>query len=204
MKQEIVNAFDNVAMSAACEQRIRQSMEQKKPRRTAPVLKRLGAVAAAFALLLCLSPEVRAAVNTIVEKYFFPDSGVTIYKNTEADGSVYREIWLDTESGNAVFAEIREGRLYFTGNGENIDITDLTAPNEPYFYSYTDGYGMDHHMAVGYSDSMENFGVYQFFRDTDGWTNGYGINQLDQNGNRYPWVDAVWEELNIPWPLPGE
>lgn len=204
MKQDIVNVFENVTMSAECEQKIRRAMAEKRPGRSAVALKRLGTLAAALALILCLSPEVRAAVDTIVEKYFFPDSGVTIHKNTAADGSVYREIWLDTESENAVFAEVREGRLYFTGNGEDIDITDQIAPNVPYFYSYRDEYGMEHHMAVGYSDAIENFGVYQFFRDGDGWTNGYGINQLDREGNRYPWIDAVWEELDIPWPLPGE
>lgn len=204
MKQKIISAFEDVAMPCGCEQRIRQAMGRKSTRKSFHILRKLGTVAAVFALILCLSPEVRAAVNTIVEKYFFPDSGVTIHKNTEADGSVSREIWLDTESENAIFAEMRDGRLYFTGNGENIDITDAIGPNQPYFYSYTDEYEMLHHMVVGYSDSVENFGVYQFFRDEDGWTNGYGINQLDREGNRYPWVDAVWKELDIPWPLPGE
>lgn len=204
MKQEIVNAFENVTMSAGCEQKIRLCLAEKAPRRRALPLKRLGTLAAVVALILCLSPEVRAAVSTVVEKYIFPDSGITIHKHTDEDGSVYREIWLDTESDNAIFAEIRDGRLYFTGNGENIDITDQIASNEPYFYTYTDEYGMEHHMAVGYTGSVENFGVYQFFRDENGWTNGYGINQLDAEGNRYPWIDRVWEELDIPWPLPGE
>lgn len=203
MKQKIVDAFENVTMGSGCEQRIRNAMTENHPQRRNSVLKHLAAAAAVLALVLCISPEARAAVNAMVEKYFFPDSGVTIHKNTEADGSVSREIWLDTESGNAIFAEMRDGRLYFTGNGENIDITDVIGPNQPYFYSYTDEYEMLHHMVVGYSDSVENFGVYQFFRDEDGWTNGYGINQLDREGNRYPWVDAVWKELDIPWPLPG-
>lgn len=204
MKQKIVDAFDGVTMNDRCEQRIRRAMAQKAHCKPVPVLKYAGMMMAALALVLCLSPAARAAVKTVVERYVFPDSGVTIHKNTEEDGSVTREIWLDTESEHAIFAELREGRLYFTGNGENIDITDQSASNKPYFYSYTDEYGITHHMAVGYSEDVQNFGVYQFFRDADGWTNGYGINELDKEGKRYPWVDAVWEELEIPWPLPGE
>ena len=67
-------------------------------------------------------------------------------------------------------------------------------------------------MVVGYSDSMENFGIYEFIREVqegqqpwEGWSNGYGRNFLDPETEiRYPWVDIVWQQLEIPWPLPGE
>lgn len=203
MKQDIVTTFETVTMSDDCAQKIRRAMAEKKSAPRAVMAKRLGTLAAALALILCLSPTARAAVETIVEKYFFPDSGVTIEKEVNENGEISAmTVSLDTESGTV--AEIRGGRLYFTGNGEDIDITDLIAPEKPYYYSYTDEYGFLHHIAVGYSGSIENFGVYEFFLENQGtWSNGYGRNFLDpETGTRYPWVDLVWEHFNIPWPLP--
>ena len=65
-------------------------------------------------------------------------------------------------------------------------------------------------MAVGYSGSIENYGIYEFIRevtegqaDWEGWVTGTGRNDLDpETETRYPWVDIVWQELNIPWPMP--
>lgn len=63
---------------------------------------------------------------------------------------------------------------------------------------------------VGYSGSIDNFGIYEFIRkvekgqnDREGWKGGSGRNFLDpETESRYPWVDIVWEKLNIPWPKP--
>ena len=113
---------------------------------------------------------------------------------------------VDTEA--SVFARMVNGRLYFMGNGEKLDITDSIAENAPYYYSYVDEYGLTHDMAVGYSGSIDNFGVYEFiWREENGektWNLGTGRNFLDtKTGTCYPWVETVWQDLNIPWELPG-
>lgn len=207
MKQEIVNAFDSVTMSVDCEQRIRRAMARKKTARMPVVWKRLATLAAVLALVLCISPEARAAVNRIV-RYAFPQSGITIYEETDAQGNVVGITAVDTEA--APFAQLQEGRLVFLGNGETIDITDQITEDDPYIYSYVDDYGLTHYMAVGYSGSIENYGIYEFIRevtegqaDWEGWVTGTGRNDLDpETETRYPWVDIVWQELNIPWPMP--
>lgn len=210
MKQKIVDAFENVTMGSDCEQRIRKAMSENHSRRKNTVLKHLAAVAAVFALILCLSPEARAAVENMVVKYIFPESGITIYEETDDQGNVTGIMAVDT--GAAPFAEVRGDRLYFLGNGEELDITDQISEEEPFLYSYMDDYGLTHYMAVGCSGSIENFGIYEFIRenkegqqDWEGWVNGTGRNFLDPETDvRYPWVDIVWEQLDIPWPLPGE
>lgn len=207
MKQEIVNAFDSVTMSVDCEQRIRQAMARKKTAKMPVIWKQLATLAAVLALVLCISPEARAAVNRIV-RYAFPQSGITIYEETDAQGNVVGITAVDTEA--APFAQLREGRLMFLGNGETIDITDQITEDNPYIYSYVDDYGLTHYMAVGYSGSIENYGIYEFIRevtegqaDWEGWVTGTGRNFLDpETETRYPWVDIVWQELNIPWPMP--
>lgn len=207
MKQEIVNAFDSVTMSVDCEQRIRRAMARKKTARMPVVWKRLATLAAVLALVLCISPEARAAVNRIV-RYAFPQSGITIYEGTDTHGNVVGITAVDTEA--PPFAQLREGRLVFLGNGENIDITDQITEDDPYIYSYVDDYGLTHYMAVGYSGSIENYGIYEFIREVtegqanwEGWVTGTGRNFLNtETETRYPWVDIVWQELNIPWPMP--
>ena len=59
-------------------------------------------------------------------------------------------------------------------------------------------------MAVGYSGSIENFGIYEFIREENGeWVTGTGRNFLSmETETRYPWVELVWEEFDIPWPMP--
>lgn len=213
MKQEIVNAFDNVAMSVECEERIRRAMAEKQPKRTFTALKRLGTAAAAFAVMLamtlCLSTEARAAAYRVV-KYFFPESDITVYEEVDENGNTVGITVVDTEA--PPFAEIRDGKLFFVGNGENLDITDQISEEKPYYYTYIDSYGLTHYMAVGYSGTIENYGIYEFIRevregqqDREGWVTGSGRNFLNMETETcYPWVETVWQDLNIPWSLPGE
>ena len=88
-----------------------------------------------------------------------------------------------------------------------IDITDEITEEKPYFYTYVDDYGLTHAMAVGYSGTLENYGIYEFiWEDVDGtrdWVTGTGRNFLSsETETRYPWVDIVWAELDVPWPMP--
>lgn len=204
MKKEIVDAFGEVKMPAACEQRIHRAIQEKRKPERKPV-HRLHPVAAALALvilMLSLSTEVRAAVNGLVVKYFFPDSDITIYEELDENGEVIRITGVDTEA--PPFARIVNGRLYFLGNGQKIDITDQITEEAPYYYTYVDDYGLTHYMAVGYSGSIENFGIYEFIREENGeWVTGTGRNFLSmETETRYPWVELVWEEFDVPWPMP--
>lgn len=212
MKTKIVEAFGSVTMPESCEEKIRTMAVRKRP--VSSVVRRTATAAASFAmalvLLLAISPEARAAVSNLVTRYVFPDSGITLYEEIDELGEVNRVVVVKTET--PAFAELRDGRLFFTADGQNLDITDEISPENPYFYTFVDDYGMTHHMAVGYSDTLDNFGIYEFMREEEegqqpweGWSNGWGRNFLNpETQQRYPWVDIVWEELNVPWPKPGE
>lgn len=204
MKKEIVEAFDAAAMPRECEQQIRAVIRENCETKRKPV-RRLHPVATALAvavLMLSMSTEVRAAVNNMVVKYFFPDSDISVYEETAENGEVVRITVVDTEA--PPFARIVNDRLYFVGNGEKIDITDEITEDAPYYYTYVDDYGLTHNMAVGYGGSIENFGIYEFVREEAGdWVTGTGRNFMDpETETRYPWVDIVWKDLDIPWPKP--
>ena len=204
MKKKIVAAFEAAAMPESCETAIRRAIREKCGTKQKSV-KRLQPVAAALAvvvLMLSLSTEVRAAVNEIVVKYFFPDSDITIYEEKDENGETVQITAVDTEA--PAFARMVNDRLYFVGNGEKIDITDQITEDTPFYYSYVDDYGLTHYMAVAYSGDIGNFGIYEFIREENGdWVTGTGRNFMSsETGTRYPWVDTVWEKWDIPWPMP--
>lgn len=206
MKEQVKAMFEQVTMPQETAQKIRSAMDDAGRRKQKPVCRSLATAAAVLALVLVLSPQARAAVEGWVVKYFFPESDLTVYEQTDASGNVIGIAGVvDTEA--PPFARMVNGRLYFLGNNEKIDITDEITEEQPYFYTYVDDYGLTHAMAVGYSGSIENYGIYEFIREEAGgtrdWVTGTGRNFLSpETETRYPWVDLVWEELDIPWPMP--
>ena len=204
MKDQIRDMFEQTTMPRDTEMRIRAAMGRRQPAK--PRWKPAVTAAAVLAMLLLISPQARAAVEGWVMKYVFPGSDLTIYQQTDPQGNVTGVMaTVDTEA--PAFAQVVDGRLYFLGNGENLDITDEIAEDAPFFYTYVDNYGLTHAMAVGYSGSIENYGIYEFiWEDVDGqrdWVTGSGRNFLSSETEaRYPWVDLVWQELNVPWPMP--
>lgn len=201
---EVKDMFDRITMPEETQNKILAAAAEKHNRIQRSVWKRAAAVAAVMVLMLALTPTALAAVENWKVKYFWADSDITIYEfaDTEVEGTV---AFVDTEAPG--FARMVNGRLYFLGNGEKIDITDKITEGSPYYYSYVDEYGLTHEMAVGYSGELENFGIYEFiWKEEDGakvWTAGTGRNYLNaETESRYPWVEIVWEDLNIPWPMP--
>lgn len=206
MKEQVKDMYTQVTMPEKTKEKILTAMHQGGRKKRLPVWRGLASAAAVVALVLLISPPARAAVEDWVVKYFFPGSDLTIYEQTDENGNVTGVVGVvDTEA--PPFARMVNGRLFFLGNNEKIDITEEITEEKPYFYTYVDDYGLTHAMAVGYSGSIENYGIYEFiWEDVDGqrdWVTGSGRNFLNiETEARYPWVDLVWEELDIPWPLP--
>lgn len=202
MKKQIVDIFDAITMPEDCGARIHSAMAEQKKTVRRPLLQPVAAALALVLVALSLSTEVRAAVSGLVVKYFFPDSDITIYEELDENGETVRITGVDTEAPG--FARMVNGRLYFVGNGEKIDISDQITEETPYYYTYVDDYRLTHYMAVGCSGSPENFGIYEFIREESGeWVTGTGRNFLDpETETRYPWVDLVWAQWDIPWPMP--
>jgi len=207
MNDPVKGMFDQITMPDDVTQRIREAMDQRKGQGSGFPVRRAAAMAAAFLTVLLiavvsLNTEVQAAVINLIRRYVFHDSAVRI----EMDEDSSRISW-DTNA--PLYAEARDGRLYFTANGENRDITDETSLEKPFIYTYVDGQNVEHCLIVG--GTPENFGIHEFFREAgvhsnsqDGWLGGYGTNYLDENDRAYPWLDAAWKELQLPWPLPGD
>ena len=203
MKEQVQNMFGQITMPEKAEEKIRAAMAQNKGKTGNPVWKTLTTAAAVLALVLVISPQARAAVGGMVVKYFWPGSDLTVYEETDEQGRHKTLVAVDTEA--PAFARVVDSRLYFVGNDEKLDITDEITEDKPYYYTYVDDYGLTHYMAVAYAGSIENFGVYEFIRDERNgeWITGTGRNFMNpETESRYPWVDIIWAEWDIPWPMP--
>lgn len=203
MKDRVKNMYEEIRMPKHCEEAILRAAEEKQARRRTPALRPVFAAAAVLALVICLAPPVWAAVENLVMKFQDSETGLTVYEGENEKGE--KTVMAQSETGEVTFVEVRQGRLYFTGNGENLDITDAVQDGRPYIYTYQDQNGYTIYRIVGIAGTVENYGGYSFVKDGEGmWFSGEGHNYMDtETGQVYPWVEAMWQELNIPWPKPA-
>lgn len=200
MKGSVKEMYDSMKMPEDLENRIQHAVKPAAAPRRRSLLRTALATAAVLALTLCLVPPVRAAVGNFVTK-LFPEIGLTVYEKELSNGGRGQIVHYDTDG--PAFAEVQDGRLYFTGDGQDLDITDLVQNNQPYIYTTKDDKGNTIYMAVGIADTVENFGIYSFIQDASGqWITGAGQNFLSPDVNQpYPWVENLWQTLNLPWPI---
>ncbi len=137
--------------------------ERKRARRPVRVL-RTALIAAA--LCLALVGTVFAA-EQIMERAGFVPGGWLSSVWSDEKGSHETIDWPD---GSADPVEVRDGRLWFTADGQEVDITDLVDEDTPYIYIITleDG-GLDYVIAGG---TPENYGYAEVVFGQDG--TGYG------------------------------
>lgn len=98
--------------------------------------------------------------------------------------------------------ELRDGRLYFIVNGENIDITDIISAGQPFNYDYTDADGNIHYFIVG--GAIDNIGYAEVIKAPDGdWLGGYSHNIITpdmETPEEHPmWYQIGRENIGCPW-----
>ncbi len=193
MNDSIKEMFDQIHMPEACEAAIRQAARQEVRR---PVFRPAAVLAMLMAVVLVTAGAfdnvVRAAVLEAAEKvveFVFPVSNdeTTMKKPNSLNPRV----------------EVEDGRVYLWTFEETIDITEKFSMETPYIHIYTDVGGKEHILIVG--GTPEDMGYCKFTRDPsaeggEAWLSGSSYAHMDRDGNLYPWAQAAWEELDIPWP----
>lgn len=204
MTNQVKDMFAEITMPEESVQKIRAAMAEKalgKPRKKAAPRPATAAAVLSVLLLagLACNTQVRAAVDEFLKRYVFNNGNTVITISEDGMCAVSHtpsmQLYLRTEE---------DGRLYLLVNGEHIDITDQTSMEKPYIYTYVDEDDVEHLLIAG--GTPENHGIHEFYREIGGtWLGGYGENYLDmETQTAYPWLAAAWEELNLPWPMPGE
>lgn len=207
MKDQVKDMFAEITMPEDSARRIRRAMAEKQAGQAVQRPRRRPAAAAAMVLSvlllagLGLNTQVRAAVENLVKRYVFHNGTTVIEKREDGMSGI-----IFSPNNIADCLEVRDGRLYLIANGENRDITDETSMEKPYFYTYVDSQAVEHLLILG--GTPDNYGYHEFYREDSGqgdWLGGEGTNYLDMETEKaYSWLVNAWEELNIPWPLPGD
>jgi len=233
MEQKLIDAFDSMQMSDGCADKIYQSMQHKnsRPIHKSSFLRVGAAICLALLIVSTLHPGIASAMEATAERTlewfratFRKDHGVVVLENDYVyynDGHLEVEVF-DKSSVTDTFdltlspypdwlAE-EYGRVYFLGDSEKEDITDIFSMEEPFLYVYEED-GITHYIAIGGSyDSeigLDSVGYSEWLRRTDqisdgnlfdGWLGGGGSGQYDPNTDDYAlWYAKAIVELNIPW-----
>lgn len=222
MEKKIINYYDTVTMPPECAGRIEASLTRPARAASPRWLKTEAAVAVILVLMLAMFNAETIAVhaqnfydlvvNAIsheagpigeVEDGIFVSfsGGIAVLDDEKSDYAV--EKYLSNESFH--LAEVRDGRLYFVANGENIDITDLCSMETAFIYAVEDNDGRIHYLCVG--GTPEYWGSEEYIWDPSieedylAWNGGGGYNTWDYNteDSRWPWVYDARERVGYPF-----
>ena len=227
MEQRLTEAFDALHMEERCMERIEAAMNTKSENRsfTRPAWRRFAATAACLVLVAaCIAVPAMAGSTNIFEDFLakmIEDSELEIEEVKNLGSNIVAVKDEDGHTGTmsvagpADFLEESDGRLYFTANGEHIDITDKISYEEPFIYIYTDEEQIIHYIAVGgvydpdptkighgWQEYFQNAPGTEPFDPTseDGWIGGHGHNHIDvDTETEYPWSVKALEEFDTPW-----
>lgn len=182
MQEKFKKIYEQVRMPGECSQRIEQAMKNKaeNAQRIQAGHRQMPRPALAQAIALVVIVLFLLADGTV---YAYTGEGIisriasfagnaVITRGTDEEGSNYSTVVYDAENAVAP-AEYKEGHLWFTANGECIDITNQVSEDKAYTYEYKDGQGVIHYLIVG--GDPETFGYAEFMYDETqpvGWIGG--------------------------------
>lgn len=216
MEQKIRYFFDHTTMPEDVSRRIEDAI-CAAPKRSGQGWRRVAAVAAvlAAALVICFRSEVTTACAEFYDHIIHTQNPEETAPLGQVDADVYIsygglttgpiDVLVMVENNDAAPAETRDGRLYFTANAENIDITDLCSEEESYVYVLQDNTGIWHYFIIG--GTPDDWGYQIFVRDPendfDGWVfgGGAGIVTASSDWKIREWVYDGKEKIGHPWPL---
>ena len=166
MEQKIHDFFESETMPQGCADRIKEALRHSPVSRSR-IPRALTAVAAILALVMLLGsvPAVRVGAQDLYERFIHTvapeladqigdveDNHVVTFDGFHiTSGEATRndcEVWMYQEE-QFDFCEVRDGRLYFIANNENIDITDLCSAEKAFVYVVADKDGREAYLAVG-------------------------------------------------------
>ena len=217
MERQVFEFFDGETMPDGLAAKIERRLTVRRSRTCA--LRRYAVAAAAMVVLMLAvfnADAICAAADSILDEIAHalkPEVVLELNRDIgrisdeEYHGYSNLEITVGDHSssasyGGSDFATVEDGRLYFTGNGEYIDITDLCSEDEAYIYILDSGNGILHYLCVG--GTPDNYGLCEFIFDMNAeqpWIGGCGFNKKDPNNNwePYGWFVDVKETIGHPW-----
>ena len=162
-------------------------MQITKTKRTALI-----AVAAVMALIL-MSVGAYA-----IGSRFFGWNRAFEFTEHRTEGGISIESRMDNDALTEP-VELRDGRMIFIVNGEELDITDRVSETEGFVYEYTDASGMTHWIIVGLnSSSLNDYGYAECMTEKNGdYLSGYRVRTGSGDDAAPAWYTNAIQQ--IPW-----
>lgn len=214
MEQKIHDYFENETMPQDCARQIEAALEcVPAPRRSGWIRALAAAAMVVLALTVCFRNEITTAFAEVYDYIVRPQNpevtdplglvGEDIYVSYGlVNGNLDMMILISSNSGP--ICQVREGRLYFVANGEDMDITDLCSEEEAFVYALVDNTGVIHYFIVG--GEPENWGYQLFVYDPEKdsgscWVCGGGMGHVTKESGweERPWVQDGREKVGHPW-----
>lgn len=210
MQKQLKEVYGQIKMPEECVRRIEQAMLEKKSEDSKKAVAesrkmfRSGKAAAVVfvmaVLLLLANGTVYAWTGEgIISRIASFAGNAIISEEVDEEGNSSSVVTLDTSHMTAP-AEFKEGRLWFTANGESIDITEQVSGKSAYIYDYVDEQGVTHYLIVG--GEPESFGYAEFLYDgtkNPGWLGGYFQGGKVGETINPDWLKNAKKKLSIPW-----
>lgn len=229
MENKICEAFAQIQMRTACEEKILNSFQKQSSKALWPRFAAVATVCLLIATLLFTNPNAVQALENALEavsesitNLFLPrvlpnklyTVPVTNPNETGTDPSTDTTI-----SGDSYYISVpswleeRDDGLYFLANEEELEIGSLITEEIPFTYTYTTG-RMTYYFVVGGTYNPEGTpfeGVGWAMWEQDNilaetnppaaWKGGYaaGIHDPETGENR-PWYQAGKEIFGVPYP----
>lgn len=205
MKERFQEVYEQIRMPEECSSRIEQAMQCKRADRKKYVTGyrwKHGFAAALAAAMILVAADATVYAYTgsgFISRVMSWANNAIFTEEVDEEGNLVGTAALDTSDMTAP-AVYQNGHLWFTANGENIDITSQVSEVRAYIYDYTDGEGITHYLIVG--GAPETFGYAEFLYDATkdpGWIGGYFTSGKVGETINPDWLENAKDELGIPW-----
>lgn len=157
----------------------------------------------AACLVMGLGVTAYAYEGGLIIQFFGWGNNLEVNTAVDENGKLVTEAIVHTDHLTEPI-EIRNGRLFFIVNNENIDITEQISTEKAYQYEYTDTDGITHFWLVGLLEEgvPEHYGYAEYLKNNNGdWVGGYSarINTEADGHTAAKWLETAKENTVIPW-----
>ena len=169
------SAFEKVQMREGRKDEIRDMIKEtslnKKPHSTNKAILWIAAAAIIIAATFAIPPtrEMTFAAARYLKSMFATKNGIIVEYDTtdENSQSAMKSVSITTQDGNSPnYTSVKDGKLMFTVDGKDTDITDKC--NDSDFYKYEYDLANNGHSEIYVGGTPENHGWVEFTFDSDG------------------------------------
>lgn len=160
-------------------------------------------LALAACLVMGLAVTAYAYGGEIVSQFFGWGNNLEVNTFVDENENVVSEAILYTEHLTEPI-KIRNGKMFFIVNDENIDITEQISTEKAFQYEYKDADSITHFWLVGLLEEgvLEHYGYAEYLKNDNGdWLGGYTarINTESDGHTAVKWLELAKENNVIPW-----